>query len=81
MGKGGEATFQIAEVTRPLSAVSRICDKGNVVVFSQDGGYVENLAGARTYFRRENNVYMMGLYMQAPMRTTSSTSTSFHRQS
>ena len=78
-GQEAEATFQIADVTRPLSAVSRICDKGNVVVFSHDGGFIENLAGERTYFRRENNVYMMDLYLQAPMQAASSTS--FHRQS
>ena len=80
-GQEAEATFQIAEVTRPLSAVSRICDKGNVVVFSHDGGFIQNMAGGRTYFRRENNVYMIDLYMQAPLRSTGSTSTSFHRQS
>ena len=72
-GIDAEATFQIADVTRPLSAVSKICDKGNVVVFTQEGGYIQNGMGHRTFFRRENNVYMMDLYMRAPK--------DFHRQS
>ena len=75
------SVFQIAKITRPLMSVSRICDKGNVVVFMHEDGFIQNLAGDRTFFRRENNVYMMDLYLQAPMQTMASTSTSFHRQS
>ena len=77
-GIEAEATFQIADVTRPLSAVSKICDKGNMVVFTHEGGFIQNHLGNRTFFRRENNVYMMDLYIQAPTR---SQTPSFHRQS
>ena len=72
-GIEAEATFQVADVTRPLSAVSKICDKGIMVVFTQEGGYIQNGMGHRTFFRHENNVYMMDLYMKAPK--------DFHRQS
>ena len=72
-GIEAEATFQVADVTRPLSAVSKICDKGNMVVFTQEGGFIQNGMGHRTFFRRENNVYMMDLYIKAPK--------DFHRQS
>ena len=36
-GQEAEATFQIAEATRPLSAVSKICDKGNTGPTSGQG--------------------------------------------
>ena len=72
-GIEAEATYQVADVTRPLSAVSKICDKGNIVVFTQEGGFIQNSMGNRTVFRRENNVYMMDLYIKAPK--------DFHRQS
>ena len=32
-GNWAQATFQVAEVTRPLCSVSKMCDKGNRVVF------------------------------------------------
>jgi hypothetical protein len=64
-GHWAQATFQVAEVTRPLCSVSKMCDKGNRVVFEMSGGYVENLAtGVRTSFSRENNVYVMEMHVQ-----------------
>ena len=33
-------TWQIAEVKKPLASVGRMCDAGNVAVFTKDGGYV-----------------------------------------
>ena len=79
-GKSADATFQIADVTRPLSAVSKICDRGNTVVFTSEGGYIQNPEGHLTHFRRENNVYMLDMYLQAPLRPGSNPS-DFHRQS
>jgi len=64
-GHWAQATFQVAEVTRPLCSVSKMCDKGNRVVFEMGGGYVENLTtGVRTSFSRENNVYVMEMHVQ-----------------
>ena len=63
-GKWAQATFQVAEVTRPLCSVSKMCDKGNRVVFELGGGYIEHIAtGRRTKFTRENNVYVMEMYV------------------
>ena len=57
-GKPAMATFQCADVTRPLCSVSKICDHGNRVVFEGQGGFIENKSGVRTSFKRENNVEM-----------------------
>jgi hypothetical protein len=66
-GNWGQATFQVAEVTRPLCSVTKICDRGNKVVFEKDGGYIYNYAtGVQTRFGRQNNVYVMEMYVEEP---------------
>jgi hypothetical protein len=66
-GHWGEATFQVAEVTRPLCSVTKICDRGNKVVFEADGGYIYNYdTGVKTAFSRQNNVYVMEMYVEEP---------------
>ena len=70
-GNLAEATFQVAEVTRPLCSVTKICDRGNRVVFDSQGGFVENLAtGVQTKFLRQNNVYVMEMYVEEPANTS-----------
>ena len=59
---GQEITFkaQVTDVHRPLISVSRICDKGNRVVFESQGGYIESLAaGEKIYVHRDHNVYRL----------------------
>ena len=64
-GNWAEATFQVADVTRPLCSVTKICDKGNRVVFEGNGGYIENLeTGVCTTFGRQNNVYVMEMWAE-----------------
>ena len=65
-GMAATTKFQIADVTRPLCAVSKICDQDNVVVFTRDGGFVEGPTGMRMPFRRERNVYLMDTYALEP---------------
>ena len=36
------ARYQIADVTRPLNSVSRVCDEGNNVLFTQTGGRLDH---------------------------------------
>lgn len=63
-GEWARATFQVADVTRPLCSVSRVCGQGNKVVFGSGGGYVENLAtGKKSYFQRQHNVYVMNMHV------------------
>jgi hypothetical protein len=66
-GNWAEATFQVAEVTRPLCSVTKICDRGNRVVFEAEGGYIQNYAtGVKTKFSRQNNVYVMEMFVEEP---------------
>ena len=41
------ATFQVADVSRPLMSVSKVCDMGNRVLFGKGGGYIMNLETGR----------------------------------
>ncbi len=59
-GKARAMTFRIADVTKPLASVARMCDRGNRVVFDSDGSYVEHKkTGARTHLSRHNGVFVL----------------------
>ena len=75
-------TFQIAEVSRPLSAVGEITDKGNVVVFGPRGGFILNLETRKqTRFGREGGIYVMDLWIESPEGCTQEgRTTTFPRQ-
>ena len=68
-GKEGQAKYQIAEVSRPLNAVSEICDgggeQGQHVVFGKYGGVIVNPeTGAQTPFSREDGVYTLEFWVK-----------------
>ena len=65
-GQAATATFQCADVTRALCSVSKVCDKGNKVIFEASGGFIESPEGVRTHFRRENNVYILDMFALEP---------------
>ena len=65
-GQQVSTDWQIVDVTRPLMSVHQICAKGNVVVFTSAGGYIENKNGARTHFERSNNVNTLQLHAYDP---------------
>ena len=54
--------YQIADVTRPLNAVSEICDaggeEGQLAIFCKSGGIVYNpVMGCQTSSNREEGIY------------------------
>ena len=52
-GRDAMVLYQIAEVSRPLTAVSQTCDNGNWVVYTPEGGFIWNLkTGGKTNFER-----------------------------
>ena len=69
-GMPAEATFQVADVTRPLCSIARVCDQGNTVVFTSMGGHIENGHGQRTNFERKKNVHTMQLHALDPGATS-----------
>jgi hypothetical protein len=51
---------QLTDVRKPLMSVSKVCDEGNIVVFKQNGGYIQSeKTGKKTSFSREGNVYAL----------------------
>ena len=64
-GRGSKVLSQIAEVSRPLTAVSATCDAGNVVVYTSKGGFIHNVAtGEKTRFERNGGIYELDLWMR-----------------
>ena len=74
-------TWQVADVKKPLASIGRMCDAGNVAVFTKEGGYVvpkeylqkavdglERLEGPALRMRREGGVYNFNLWMPVPPR-------------
>ena len=57
--------YQIAEVTRPLTAVGITCDKGNYVVYGPNGGCIHHCeTGITTNFARRGGIYELDLWMK-----------------
>ena len=68
--------MQVAEVSRPLASVKRICEAGHVVVFDEDGSFIFNkMTGEINQLREESGNYMFDVWIPPK-----STTTSFHRQ-
>ena len=64
-GHEAQALYQIAEVTRPLTAVGSTCDRGNVVIYGLHGGCILNLeSGVQTDFARRGGIYELDLWMR-----------------
>ena len=60
-----QTVYQIAEVTRPLTAVGTTCDKGNLVVYGPNGGCIYNLVtGIQTDFTRRGGIYELDLWLR-----------------
>ena len=57
-------TWQIAEVKKPLASIGRICDAGNVAVFTDKGGYIIGKSGAKQIIEAANNCGEGKLAMQ-----------------
>ena len=54
------ARYQITDVTRPHNSVSRVCDQGNNVLFTQTGGWINNHETGRCmWFPRQHGVYVL----------------------
>ena len=57
-------TWQVVDVSRPLMSVHQICQRGNLVVIGEQGGYIMSLVdGSQTHFGVEDNVYVLELML------------------
>jgi hypothetical protein len=62
-----QSTFQVAEISRPLMSVSKICDQGYTCVFTKDGAQV--LGSDRKpvcEFGRSNGLYVANMKLKPP---------------
>ena len=58
------AVFQVADVSRPLMSVSKVCEAGNRVLFGKGGGYIMNIeTGASTPFYMVDGVYVFSMWI------------------
>ena len=58
-GANASGTFQVAQVTRPLMSIAKICDKGNTVTFTKEKGVVNGPDGSQIcMFVRERGLYV-----------------------
>ena len=56
-GRDAMVLYQVAEVSRPLTAVSQTCDNGNWVVYTPEGGLIDNLkTGGKTRYERRGHI-------------------------
>ena len=59
-----QQVWQVADITRPLNAISDECDKGQLVIFGKSGGLCLNvLNGERRYFPRVGGSYEMDMWI------------------
>ena len=66
-GRLVEMRCQIANVAKPLNSVSKICDKGDEVVFQASGGYVRNIENcAKIPFKGREGVYVLSTWSEEP---------------
>ena len=52
----------VADVSKVLASVARICECNNRVVFDEDGSYIEDKeSGSRMAIHKKNGVYVMNM--------------------
>jgi hypothetical protein len=65
-------TWQIANVERPLVAVSHLSAAGNEVTFTKTGGEIVNIAtGKKIKIQRKGGVYVLRMWVPGPSPGTS----------
>ena len=61
------ARYQMTDVTRHFNSISRVCDQGNNVLFTQTGGWIiSHETGRYMWFLREHGVYVLHSWINEP---------------
>jgi hypothetical protein len=62
-----QMTFQVADVSKALGSVSKICSNGNRCVFDDEGSYIQNkLSGEKLWMRQQDRVYVLDVDIAPP---------------
>ena len=72
VGRALTLKYAVADVTDALDSVSQICDAGNTVVFTSQGGYVVGPAG-KIEFQRDGDTYIRKMWVKRPRRARKGT--------
>ena len=76
----GHIAFQVADVKRPLLAVSTLAKSGNEVTFSENGGTITHRrTGRKTTFVKKDGIYVLEILV-APATAGGPGGTDFARQ-
>ena len=68
---GPSATFQVADVTRPILSVARLTESGHQVRFTKEGGSICNrTTGKEVNFVRFRGVYVLEAWISDKPGTT-----------
>ena len=66
--QSGHLKYQVAQVSRPLNAVSEVCDavEGHRVMMGKNGGDIFNIhdESQKTWFGRENGIYVFDYWIK-----------------
>ena len=63
-GGKNKMCMQVAEVSRPLASVKRICEAGHTVVFDEEGSYMYNKKTHEiNFFREDGGNYMFDVWI------------------
>ena len=69
-GKNIRMEWQVAHVTKPLSSVGRLTDRGHRVVFDNTepgGGFIlHKPSGTKTQLRKQNGTYEFDVWVRVP---------------
>ena len=61
------SVFQVAEITRPLMSVSKICDQGLLAVFDMHKAVIKNAKGETVCeFARQGGLYVTEMVLRKP---------------
>ena len=66
--RGLQSCFQVAQVTRPLMSVSRVCDQGLRCIFDDEQATVVDKKTGKevTVFQRRGGLYIAKMKLKAP---------------
>ena len=68
-GQTTNMKYQITDVKKTLTSVSRLCDRGNRVTFGRGGGVIHNVrSGALTPFKRTGSIYTLDVWVKQSER-------------
>ena len=64
-GKKMKMKMVVADVTKVLASVARMCESGNRVVFDEEGSYIECKATKeKTPIQKRNGVYVVDMWVK-----------------